>query len=366
MTRICDILAALEEIAPSRFAFSFDHVGLQIGDTDAEVVRAAVSLDRSLAAAKFAVESKCQLLLTHHPLIWEPLATITSDNLVGQTVLTLSRNGVSFIAAHTNWDCAQGGINDTLAAKLGLNDVRSVGAAAAIKQLKLVVFVPSESSQKVIDAASAAGAGVIGLYTRCAFEAAGTGTFIGGECSNPTVGSAGSVERVAETRVEMTVPAPLRQEVECAVRFVHPYEEPAIDFVELADAYEQPICRIGALSDVCSLARFSERVDAALNTRCWAWGEPARQIRKVAICGGSADDEWSHAAASGADVLVTGEVKQHVALEASESGFAVIAAGHYATEHPGCVALAESMRLNVPATEWIVFEPRPGEAGRPN
>jgi len=64
-------------------------------------------------------------------------------------------------------------------------------------------------------------------------------------------------------------------------------------------------------------------------------------------------------------VLVTGEVKQHVGLEVSENGFAIVAAGHYATEHPGCVALRDRMATAMPEVEWIVFEPKAGHAGRP-
>ena len=88
-------------------------------------------------------------------------------------------------------------------------------------------------------------------------------------------------------------------------------------------------------------------------------------VRKVAIVGGAADGEWMAAQRAGADVFVTGEVKQHVGLEASESGLPILAAGHFATEHPGAAVLADRMRDLVPEVEWIVFEPAPGLHGRP-
>ena len=81
--------------------------------------------------------------------------------------------------------------------------------------------------------------------------------------------------------------------------------------------------------------------------------------------GGAADGEWPAAQALGADLYLTGEVKQHVALEASEMGIPIMAAGHYATEQPGAAELAKRMETLIPEVEWVVFEPAPGQAGRP-
>ena len=365
MRTVRDILSELEKLAPSRFAFPFDKVGLQIGDPSAAVTKAVISLDRSLAAAEFAAARGAQLLLCHHPLIWDPLKSVTSETYAGRVAMTLIRNGISFVAAHTNWDSAQGGINDTLAALLNLQEVRAFGDGAPVAKLKLVAFVPPGAVDKLVDAASEAGAGVIGLYKRCAFEGPGTGTFLASEGAHPTVGAVGRVERVDETRIEMVLPTGCREAVAEAVRVTHPYEEPAFEFFQLADVEEQPIGRIGELINPVPLKEFVALVEASLSTKCLVWGEPSRAIKTVAVCGGAADDEWAHAEGSGADVLVSGEVKQHIGLEASESGFALVAAGHYATEHPGCVALRNALAGVVSDVEWLVFEPRPGEAGRP-
>ena len=89
-------------------------------------------------------------------------------------------------------------------------------------------------------------------------------------------------------------------------------------------------------------------------------------ITRVAVCGGAADGEWRDAQRQGADVFVTGEVKQHISLEASESGMAIIAAGHYATEQPGVVELSRRMGEEIPSIVWKVYEPPAGFAGRPN
>jgi hypothetical protein len=98
---------------------------------------------------------------------------------------------------------------------------------------KLVVFVPVEALDAVRDAVFAAGAGRIGDYERCSWYAEGTGTFLGGEGSSPTVGEAGREERVPEFRLETVFPAERLDEVVAALRSAHPYEEPAYDVYPL-------------------------------------------------------------------------------------------------------------------------------------
>jgi hypothetical protein len=98
---------------------------------------------------------------------------------------------------------------------------------------KLVVFVPREALDRVRDALFAAGAGRIGDYERCSWDTEGTGTFLGGEGTSPSVGQAGREERVAELRLETIFPVERQDEVIAAVRSAHPYEEPAFDIYEL-------------------------------------------------------------------------------------------------------------------------------------
>ena len=98
---------------------------------------------------------------------------------------------------------------------------------------KLVVFVPREALAAVRDALFAAGAGRIGDYERCSWYTQGTGTYLGGEGTNPTLGEAGREERVAELRLETVFPEERQDEVIAALREAHPYEEPAFDVYQL-------------------------------------------------------------------------------------------------------------------------------------
>ena len=100
---------------------------------------------------------------------------------------------------------------------------------------KLVVFVPEAALDAVRDALFAAGAGRIGDYERCSWYTAGTGTFFGGESTDPSIGQAGSEERVPELRLETVFSAEQHDQVVAALRDAHPYEEPAFDIYQLVE-----------------------------------------------------------------------------------------------------------------------------------
>ncbi len=365
MPAVRDVVAAMDRIAPRRFAYSFDRIGLQVGDPSAVVSRGVVALDASLGAIRFAAESNAAVLVTHHPVIWEPVESIRSDDYGGQRLTDLLASKVALIAAHTNWDCARGGVNDILAEHFELSSVRPFGSGNPSASLKLVTFVPEESLQSLIQALAEAGAGDIGAYARCAFFSPGTGTFVGGEGSNPVVGERGEVVSASEYRLEMVLPAEAKRAVQAAIREVHPYQEPAYDLFPVSSEQMQPIGRLGDLEESVKLSQFSLTVNRVLETQAMAWGNPDASIHSVAVCGGAADEEWRAAQDAGADVLVTGEVRHHVALEAAESGFCVVAAGHFATENPGAVGLALRLKAALPDVDWSTYEPQAGRSGRP-
>ncbi len=99
-----------------------------------------------------------------------------------------------------------------------------------------------------------------------------------------------------------------------------------------------------------TLREYAAFLDETLDTKCQAWGDPSAKVQKVAVVGGAADSDFRAAKAAGADVFVTGEVKQRIALEAGEIGIPIVAAGHYATEHPGCVQLKNRLSVELPGS----------------
>ncbi len=359
-----DVLDALERIAPAELALDWDNVGLQVGDPSAEVAKAVVALDPSLDALAHTRSTGARLLLTHHPLLFAPPKRIDTSRGAGRLVAEAMRAGVHVVAAHTNWDNAEDGLNDALAATFGLLDVRPFGSGGEIALATIVVYAPSGTEEAIIEAMSDAGAGAIGPYRRCAFVSPGVGTYEPLPGARPAIGEIGRRESVEEVRIKMVLPLTRRDAIVAAMKDAHPYEVVAHSVLPLAGGIKRPAGRIGVLPEPLAAEPFADHLAATLGVRPLVWG-PKRPIARVAVVGGAADGEWAAALAAGSDAFVTGEVKGHHALAAAEAGLVIAAAGHHATEEPGMAHLAARMAREVPSVVWSHYAPEAGEAGRP-
>jgi hypothetical protein len=250
---------------------------------------------------------------------------------------------------------ANPGVSDALAAALGVIAVRPLGGGVQDPLDKIVTFVPHADTGRVVDSLAAAGAGQIGDYSRCAWMSEGTGTFLPGDGATPVIGRAGRVEVVPETRVEMVLPRSRRSAVLAALRATHPYEEPAYDVLMLAPLPgPRGLGRVGELSDPMTLREFTAAAAAALPRTAWgvrAAGDPARPVRRVAVCGGAGADLAGEAAAADADVLLTADLRHHPVLDAvTEWDLAFIDAAHWATEWPWLPAAARQLTSDLADT----------------
>lgn len=362
MPTVGDLLAALEGVAPRNLAFPDDPIGLQLGRKGDRVDSCVVSLDPSPSALAFAIQSKAQAIVSHHALIYNPLRSIAGDSAQVRSIRSAIENNLAVLVAHTNWDAAPGGINDTLSEKLGLSDVRSFGGDIDQKALKLVTFVPSDHRDRIIDALASVGCGTIGLYRRCAFYSSGHGTYEPQEGANPMIGQVGMRETTDELRVEMLVPSSAIQDALNALRDSHPYDEPAIDLYPLVAASES-LPRCGKLASPMAFAELSKWVGDRLQTQVRAFGKPTTNVETIGVVGGSGGSYWLKARIAGCDALVTGEVRHHEAVEAAESGFCLIEAGHFATEQPGVVELSKRLGALLPDVKFHVYEPGAGVSG---
>lgn len=362
---LAQVTEILNKIAPLHFALSFDKVGLQLGDPTAEIHEACIALDHSLGSIEFAESKGCELMVFHHPLIWEPLKSIRADFIDQRLVLRLARAGIAAYAAHTNWDCARGGVNDALADALGLKNVVSFGPGNPVPMISLVTYIPESDSHAIQTSLSQAGIGTHGEYSGCSFSSSGIGSFTPLSGSNPTIGEIGVAQIIQEHRLEWLIPAALVPKARSLILEHHPYEKPVILEAPVAPEEMAPIGRIGELPQAQTLAMFQRYVNEALGTHCLVWGDPEESISKVAVIGGAAGSHWMDAQNAGADVFMTGEIPQNHAIDANTQGFPVIAAGHYATEQPGMRNLQAALQKEVPAVKWHLFEPQPGFCGRP-
>jgi dinuclear metal center YbgI/SA1388 family protein len=335
-----EVIAALEARYDPALAESWDAVGLVCGDHEETVRSVLFAVDPTAAVVDEAIERGVDLVVTHHPLLLTPVHGVPADDPKGRLVHRLIRAGAGLFVAHTNADrAADHGVNDALAAALGLTGTVPIEHVPAPDADTLVVFVPLGRADALIDALSGAGAGVIGEYTHCAWHTTGTGTFVPGDEATPTVGTNGDKQKVPEVRIEMVVPRRRRSQVLRALHEGHPYENPGYALFENGSTPSRAgLGRIGALPQPMTLREFAGRVAGTLPVTAGGVrvaGDPERVIRTVAACGGSGGSLLPAAAAAGADVLVTSDLKHHMVSEALEAGGpALCDVAHYATEWP--------------------------------
>jgi dinuclear metal center YbgI/SA1388 family protein len=348
---VADVVAALEAAYPPALAADWDAVGLVCGDPTEPVRSVLFAVDPVPATVEEAAGA--QLLVTHHPLLLRGVHGVAADTPKGALLHRLIRAGTALFTAHTNADAADPGVSDALAAAIGLDVQGPLVPAPGPELDKIITFIPvGPAISTVRDALSAAGAGRIGDYSDCSFATAGTGQFKPLTGANPTIGDVGRLERVAETKLEMILPRARRAAVVAALRAAHPYEEPAFDLFEVAELpSRRGLGRIGTLPAPEPLAAFTERVAAGLPPTSWgvrAAGDPEREIRTVAVCGGAGDSALDAAVAAGVDAYVTADLRHHPASEHLLAGSlparatpALVDVAHWASEWPWCQQAAD-------------------------
>jgi dinuclear metal center YbgI/SA1388 family protein len=351
-----DLLKKLDEIAPPHLAFPNDPIGLQVGELSRAVQTCVVCLDVTPEVVEFAVSEKAQVIISHHAVIYHPMSQLTGDSLAVRVVSLAIKNDIALICAHTNWDAAPGGINDTLAEKLGLINIRSFGNDIQAKNLKLVTFIPENAAEKLLDALASVECGVIGLYRRCAFVSGGRGTFEPMEGANPLIGKVGEREVVDELRVEMLVPGHRKSDAVRVLYENHPYDEPAYDLYELANDVLFSLPRMGDLGGEIRFESFSVMVSEQLKSVVRTYGGADVLVKRVGVVGGAGGSYWERAMRAGCDVLVTGEVRHHEGVASASAGFCLLEAGHYATEQPGMFALHERLSEEMGEVRFVLFE----------
>src|SRR5215218_823159 len=280
LVRVAQIAEAVERIAPLALAEEWDNCGLQVGDPEAEANRVLVALTPLPEVFEEAEEKGADFLLFHHPLIFDPLKTIVTSSYPGGLLARAIRNGLAVYAAHTSYDAAPAGVSVALARTLGLGGpLRVLSPRGAVR--KLVVFVPEENVDAVAKALAEVGAGVIGDYTECTFRTRGTGTFRGGDESNPYLGERGRLEMVDEVRVETVVPAHAVGHAVEAATAAHPYEEVAMDIYPVEDFQEG--CgygRLGAMQEPLTSEGLREHVSGSLGFPAPLVADSGRQIQR--------------------------------------------------------------------------------------
>jgi len=327
-----NIVDHLESVAPLSYQESYDNAGLIVGDPSMEIVSALVTLDVTEEVIEEAITKGCNLIISHHPLIFKGIKRITGGNEVERCLLKAIKNEVAIYAAHTNLDSITGGVNSKICEKLGLKNCKILSPAKN-ELVKFVTYIPEQHFEFVRSALFSAGAGEIGNYDQCSYSSGGSGTFRGNESSSPFVGEKGILHTEPEIKLETIFSRHLTSRILKALAASHPYEEVAYDLIPLENEFstigmgmigdvEQPLDEkvfLGNIKGIFGCGFIKHTV--LLN----------RKIRKVAVCGGSGSFLVSKAIAQGADLFVSADFKYHDFFEADKK-IVLADIGHYESE----------------------------------
>lgn len=332
MVRVRDITNTLEQLAPLSLQEKYDNAGLLVGDYLQPVTGVLLCLDITEAVLQEAIELKYNLIIAHHPIIFNGLKRLTGQNEVQRCVTAAIKNDIALYAAHTNLDNVFEGVNGKIAAKLGLENCRIL-APMSDSLCKLVTYVPKLLVSKVRDALFEAGAGTIGKYDSCSFTGEGIGSFRAGEGAQPFVGKSGQLHFEPEIRLELVVPKVLVSGVVSALKQVHPYEEPAYDILPISNKWEQVGAGVvGTLPAPVSTTEFLNHLKQVFQVPSLRHTAIVQaEVQRIAVCGGSGSFLIPDALTAKADVYITADIKYHEFMQA-EGQLVLVDAGHYETE----------------------------------
>ncbi len=353
-TTVADIISAMETIAPSGLAEKWDNSGLQVGDTTWAVKKIGIALDPLPEIVKAAFVKKIDILITHHPLIFSPLKSIDISTPSGGIIEMALLHKIAIYSAHTNLDSVSGGLNDMLACKIGLENIKVLGESLEPQFCKLVIYVPCTHENFVLESLLGqkleAVAGKIGNYRCCSFRNTGKGTFKPDFLAHPFYGTPDKLSHVDEARIETIVQKKDLKKVIMHVSKSHPYETMAYDVYPLTSPPEeiipvQGIGRVGELANKTSLSLFALALKKKLKIDSIKLaGKPDLFIKKVALCTGSGAGLMDNFLKSGAEVYISGDFKYHDARNAEAANVSLIDIGHFNSEYIMVKELACKLR----------------------
>jgi len=335
MNTVQDIVNILERIAPSKTALEWDNVGLQLGNSRTKVNKILLALDVTPQAVEMAIQKKCQLIVSHHPLIFRPIKAITNP-----LHLQLIQHKIAVYSAHTNLDVAAHGVNFALANAIGLQNQSFLTSNSGATNYHMIIYVPQDAAADVAQAVISAGAGTLGNYTECLNSSFVDGQYQPQPGSHPYTGRMDLLERLVEQKLEFFCDSTNLTAITQAMIKTHPYETPIYSIYPVVQpSINYGLGMVGTLPEPLALEDFAALVKKTLGApavQCWPGRLSSRDaVQNIAVCSGSGGSVIS--AAANADVLLTGEATYHEILD---SQVPLVMAGHFYTEQPVLAQLA--------------------------
>lgn len=330
--RLKDLIDCLEEFAPISYQESYDNSGLIVGNQDHDIHKALISLDCTEAVIEEAIKNKCDVVISHHPIVFKGLKKFNGNNYVERVVIKAIENKIAIYAIHTNLDSVHNGVNARICKKIGLKNCRILDPKSNLLK-KLIFFVPSANAKKVKQSIFDAGAGQIGNYSECSFEVGGTGNFKANNEAQPFVGEINKIHEEPELRIEIIYPAIAEKKIINALIKNHPYEEVAYDIYSLENKHQ--LIGSGMLGELETgvdgltfLQLLKDKMQLSVIRHTQILKNP---IKKVAVCGGSGSFLLNKAIQAGADAFVTADFKYHEFFDA-DGALMIADIGHFESE----------------------------------
>jgi dinuclear metal center YbgI/SA1388 family protein len=346
--QVSDVIAHLESVAPKAYQEAYDNSGLLAGNPQWECRGALVTLDSTEEVIAEAVARNCNLVVSHHPIIFGGIKTLSPGGYVQNALIKAVKEDIAIYAVHTNLDNMLEGVNGRMADMLGLVDRKVLEPKNALFK-KLVTFVPQAFSEAVRLALFEAGAGHIGRYEEASFSTEGEGTYKPLEGAHPFLGKVGARHLEKETKIEVLFPTYLQSTVVQALIRAHPYEEVAYDVLPLSNV--RPDRGSGLIGDLkipmgekqfLNTLKVSFRLQILRHTPLS--GKP---IKKVALCGGAGSFLISNALVQKADIFVSSDFKYHDFFDA-EGRIVIVDIGHFESEQYTVDLLSDILREKFP------------------
>lgn len=327
-----DIVTLLEEWTPLEYAEDFDNVGLLVGEKETEVSGILVTLDCLETVVEEAIEKKCNLIVSFHPIVFSGLKKITGKTYVERVVMKALKNDIAIFSMHTALDNSFFGVNAMISERLNLSD-KKILVPKRGNILKLVTYVPRDDANELRKKLFEAGAGNIGNYSNCSFNLNGTGTFQGEENSNPVKGERGKIHYEKETQLNLTFPEHLEQTILKSLLKNHPYEEVAYEITRLQNENQHlGMGMIGKLPEPISEQEFFQQMKEKFQLKIIRHSKLlGRKVQNIAVLGGSGAFAISAAKRQKADIFITADLKYHDFFKAEKS-ILLADIGHYESE----------------------------------
>lgn len=330
--KLREITDYLESIAPLNYQEDYDNAGLIVGHINDEVTSALVALDCTEQIVDEAIAKGCNLIITHHPIVFKGLKKFNGKTYVERVVLKAIKHNIALYAIHTNLDHVLEGVSGEICKRLGVVSGKILSPKSGLLK-KLVTFCPIASAEEVRKALFGAGAGHIGNYSECSFGTDGVGTFKADDDANPFVGEKGIMHQEREQRIEVVFKTQDERKVLVALLENHPYEEVAYDIYPISNTLATVGAgMVGWLTEEMDAGDFLRHVKDKMQTKVIRHTKLLpKKIKKVAVCGGSGSFLLKDAIAAGADAFITADFKYHEFFDA-EDKLMICDIGHYESE----------------------------------